>query len=417
MVFRILDYISCRLAYAIVCLMSILPRRNLFGKDNRKHILVIGNDRVGDILIRLPFYQALRNAFPKDAWHISITLPSYIVSTVSVLSYFDEVVETPIQWDNHALRWIFKKGTFISSTLRWAFCHKVDMLIAPVRFRALGCDLVHKLTTPQFSISYSVDKDWNAYPMSASFQKRMYDRRYTYLISPKAGRHQLDDLSEMLSIAISSGEKINPLFVRRCKMVMHPMEEWHAIVDIEYMQNFKRGQYAVFVPGASATIRQWSAESLAELAECIGENVIIVGNNLEHPLGEVIINQAKAKVVNLCGKTTIAQLGGVLLNAKFVVTNETGTATYAAVLGAPTVCILGGGDFGAFFPNPYYKNTVSVFHKEGCYYCGWKCKKTNLDVGKTAPCINAISVEEVMAAIASLSENNTEKDSCDASRD
>ena len=163
--------------------------------------------------------------------------------------------------------------------------------------------------------------------------------------------------------------------------------------------------YIVLVPGAGAKCRQWSVDSFVELADRIGGEFVVVGSKGERELGSRIADMAKARVVNLCGKTTIAQLGGILLNAKFVVTNETGTATYAAVLGVPTICILGGGDFGAFFPNPYCENTVSVFHGDGCYYCGWKCKKANLDILETAPCINSISVDDVMDAINRLSRN------------
>ena len=400
----ILDYIACHIACAIVWALAILPRRNLFANDTRKHILIIANDRVGDILIRLPFYAALRKAFPKEKWHITATLPNYMSKTLSALPYFDEILETPIQWDNHGLRWIFKRKQFISSPLRWAFWHKIDILISPVRFRALGCDFVHQLSRPRFSVAYSSEEDWNAFPMSVRHQRQVYDHKYTCLIKPTAARHQLDDLEKMLYKTILFGKEYGHAHVTCCKLSLTPQDEWKSIVDAGYATRNKLHHHVVFVPGASSEIRQWPAKSFAGLAEQLEGRIVVVGSANEHLLGERIISLSKSEVLNLCGKTTIAQLGAVLLNAKLVVTNETGTATYAAVLGVPTICILGGGDFGAFFPNPYYQNTVSVFRKDNCYFCGWKCKHGNANGLITAPCIQAVSVDDVLAAIGRLSD-------------
>ena len=77
MLFKVVDWICCRLANAIMLLLSLWPRRNEYDfspSKGKKHVLVVANDLLGDALVRMPFYVALRRAFPSETHHIAVML-------------------------------------------------------------------------------------------------------------------------------------------------------------------------------------------------------------------------------------------------------------------------------------------------------------------------------------------------------
>ena len=376
--------------------MALLPRRNIHD-SSKKIVLIIGNDRLGDSFVRLPFYEAVRRCFPRENWRIAVVLTPPIARALKTMPYFDEIIVSPLLCESHSLFWIFKQKMLICPLLRWAFKHRVDVLLDLLRLRSLGCDYVRHLTRPVVSMAYSAIENVKLFPMSAAYQLKHCDRQWTYLMQPKMGRHQFDDLNEILHIVMASPTIKKNAVIADGKSLLLPVEDMKEMLDERPSLTVGLNDYVTLVPGAGATYRQWDLDSFVELVDKMGGNFVVVGSESESALGKYILENAKSNIVNLCGKTTILQLGSVLAKSRVVITNETGTATYAAILGVPTVCILGGGDFGAFFPNPYCPNTVSVYHKEDCFNCGWKCPKKR-DANAVAPCIERITVDEVMNA-------------------
>ena len=270
----------------------------------------------------------------------------------------------------------------MDSSLRWALVHRIDIYLNPFRFRSLGHDHILKLTKPSVSIAYETLDQARIFPASAECQKRRFDSLYTHLlpIMPKAS--QVDEMYKMLSFAAPGA----------CTgLVPVSPKEVEPILDFSVGETLLR-PYIVIVPGAGADYRRWPVERFAQVACRLGANVVVVGTAAEAKLGDKIPN-----AVNLCGKTSLSKLGGILAGASLVITNETGTATYAAVIGARTLCLVGGGDFKAFFPNDFYKNTRSIYHFTPCFSCRWSCSQTSLS-NSVAPCIDSIGVDEVYAA-------------------
>ncbi|MBQ7177066.1 MAG: glycosyltransferase family 9 protein, partial [Victivallales bacterium] len=193
---------------------------------------------------------------------------------------------------------------------------------------------------------------------------------------------QVGEMGKMLSLVTGGGD-VDLAPVARSDI--------KSIIDCSIADKLEK-PYVVFVPGAGANCRRWPVERFAQVAAVLKRNIVVVGTKDEAVLGEAI-----PRAVNLCGKTSLSQLGGILAGADLVVANETGTATYAAVIGARTLCLVGGGDFKAFFPNEFYKNTRSIYHHDSCFSCMWNCSKTDLS-RRIAPCVDAISAEEVCEA-------------------
>ncbi|WP_158843639.1 glycosyltransferase family 9 protein [Saccharothrix deserti] len=99
------------------------------------------------------------------------------------------------------------------------------------------------------------------------------------------------------------------------------------------------GPYVVLHPGASAPARAWSpdrcAQTVTALAEA-GHRVLVTGGPDEAELTEYV---AGAHGVDLGGRTTFAELAGLLARADAVVVGNTGPAHLAVAVGTPVVSL------------------------------------------------------------------------------
>jgi ADP-heptose:LPS heptosyltransferase len=94
--------------------------------------------------------------------------------------------------------------------------------------------------------------------------------------------------------------------------------------------------YVVVHPGASVPARAWEPERYAELVERLDRQVVVTGGPSETQLTAFVAGE---KGIDLGGRTTLAQLAGVLEGADAVVVGNTGPAHLAAAVGTPVVSL------------------------------------------------------------------------------
>ena len=385
------DWICTKISALLMAFIVTLSKVMKKAKDSsKKCVFIYANDLLGDTMIKLPFFFSLRNEFPREQYHVVAVLSPVMAEMLGKVMLFDEIIEEPpLHW-RHPMFWIFRRGG-IARSLKWAFRNTAEVFIVCHRSRSLGCDFAMDLLNPSVSVAYMADVQTPMLPATAKYQAKNYDCKYTHLLVAKDGRHQMNDMDTLLSFVVG----------REIKSKIPSPDALVQMLDFSLLDSGVDVEYVVLVPGARVEYRRWPIERFIEIAQRLDCTIVIVGGKEESLLSKKIANNCH-HVIDLCGKTTLAQLGGVLSRAKFVVTNETGTASYSALLGAKTICILGGGDFGAFFPNSYCGNTISVFRRDKCFNCGWKCNKETFDDALAAPCIEAITVDDVYDAIRKL---------------
>ncbi len=146
-------------------------------------------------------------------------------------------------------------------------------------------------------------------------------------------------------------------------------------------------------PGASNAVRIWPPGCYARIAdffsEAYGARVLLGGSSSERELGEGIIRLCRSTPCNLIGGTTLPQLAAVLRLCSLYLGSESGPLHLAVAVGAPTLCIMGGGHFGRFYPYGDPKKHRMVFKQMDCYNCNWKC------IHQTVRCIEEISLSQV----------------------
>jgi heptosyltransferase I len=103
------------------------------------------------------------------------------------------------------------------------------------------------------------------------------------------------------------------------------------------------GTYVVMVPASSDRDKCWPADRFAAVADRIatdyGLAVVACGTRGEEPVIKDLQGISRARVVNLAGRTSLAELVSLLRRARLVISNDTGPGHIAAGLGVPLVML------------------------------------------------------------------------------
>ncbi len=150
-------------------------------------------------------------------------------------------------------------------------------------------------------------------------------------------------------------------------------------------------------PGSSWPQRQWPADRCAELVRHLvlerDVPVVVTGSAGERELAErVALAPPRCRV--LAGELGIAQMMGLLSEARLYVGPDTGIMHIAAGVGTPVVALFGPNDPGRF--GPVGPRDVALCARLGCSPCPQRrCPHDGL-------CMRAIGVDEVLAAVARI---------------
>jgi heptosyltransferase II len=156
-----------------------------------------------------------------------------------------------------------------------------------------------------------------------------------------------------------------------------------------------RGPWVGLSPGAAyGPAKRWPAARFAalgrELQREFEARLVLLGGNDERPVADEVREHLQGPVADLVGRTSLRQALGVLSNLNLLVTNDSGLMHAAAALSVPLVALFGSTDPGA--TGPFTSQATVIRHPWPCS----PCFKRTCDVGY--PCLDAISVNEVMAA-------------------
>jgi ADP-heptose:LPS heptosyltransferase len=107
--------------------------------------------------------------------------------------------------------------------------------------------------------------------------------------------------------------------------------------------------FIAFVPFARGSGKDWSVENYHKLIELIqakfsSTQIVVLGTKSD--FGKIQSNQA----IDLCGKTSIEELAGILSKSKVVVGADTGPMHLAAILNVPSIFIFGHSDINETAP-------------------------------------------------------------------
>jgi len=373
-VYRILAAIVVWFADSFSILSTPLP----FKKLNR--ILVIRLDHIGDYCLWEPQVESLRKLYPRSQYSMTLLANSSWAPLAQKTNKFDEVITVDVARLKRSLHYRFLMSRIIRKI-------RFGLLISPVYSRDFYVvDSIVRLSGAPVKIGFRGDAS-NILPSL----KWITDRWYSKLVEGDFAH--LSELEKNAEFIKGLGGEAALGLPKLCSSTSG------------FKNSFVYNNYFVIVPGGSWRGRCWPIEKFTELSRRIqnkyGIPGLICGTRQEKALGDAINEDLEIPLTNLCGQTSIIELKDVLENSRLLVTNETGSVHIGVAIGTPTVCVMGGGHFGRFFPYPgeLMPDTAdAVSFPMDCYGCNWDCRFKILE-NEAAPCIQSISVDAVWQAV------------------
>lgn len=148
-------------------------------------------------------------------------------------------------------------------------------------------------------------------------------------------------------------------------------------------------------PSANWPLKRWPAENFASLADNLIQNyncaVFFTGAEKDKEIVEKVTKNMRQKYFDLCGKTNLTELGALMKNMTFFISNDSGPAHLAAGLGVHTIVLFGPTSSEITAPKGKY---VKIIHKNsGCKIPCYKLDCLNNQ------CMKNIQVQDVLSEI------------------
>jgi heptosyltransferase-2 len=155
---------------------------------------------------------------------------------------------------------------------------------------------------------------------------------------------------------------------------------------------------ALGVGSTNSRAKRWSAERYATLADRLqieaGTNVLIVGSQDETDVAAAVTNVASQPIIDLSGKTTLAEITAILSVCDLFISNDMGLAHVAAATETETIVIFG--PTNDVTTRPFGGNSTVVRHDVECSPCMLR------DCPIDHRCMTRVSVEQVFETAVSL---------------
>ena len=162
--------------------------------------------------------------------------------------------------------------------------------------------------------------------------------------------------------------------------------------------------YVVVHPGASVPARAWSRERSRRLVGALagrGRRVVVTGGPGERALTAVVTAGARAGVVDLGGRTTLAELSAVLADADAVVVGNTGPAHLAAAVGRPVVSL-----FAPVVPAERWRPWRVPHVLLGDQHAACRDSRARVCPVPGHPCLDGVPIEAVVDAVELLAQTH-----------
>ncbi len=157
--------------------------------------------------------------------------------------------------------------------------------------------------------------------------------------------------------------------------------------------NKYRGIIAI-APLSSLMNRGWKKEYFTEVVNKLKEHhkIVLLGSKNQNMILKKYFGE-NTNLEILAGKLSLSEIPILLQKAKLFIGLDSGITHIALKMKTPLVAIIGGGEFGRFFPYQESKLTKFLYHKLECFLCHWECSQTEMS------CILGVTPEKVLQEV------------------
>lgn len=323
---------------------------------------------IGDSILSSCLLPALKNQYPQAK--IIIFASSENAAIYPILSGYDELVIVPVTAPLKTLRLVSKYSLdVLIDTSQWPRLSAIYSLFMRVRFR-IG------FKTPG--------------------QHRHFG--YDEVVEHSNAVHELDNFRSLLKPLDNICREIPSLDVEKITSQ-----------NLDFINLEKYQPYIVFHPWASGTrsdLREWPSDLWVELAKGLVQeewNIIISGSSQNHADAVALGNAigAEKRVAVIAGKLSLSELAKILLEAKVVISVNTGIAHLADHLRVPTIALNGPTNSSRWGVVNSSSKNIDVSKKSGGGF---------LNLGFEYPrnpqqCMNQITIQEIKSTLRQLTAN------------
>jgi ADP-heptose:LPS heptosyltransferase len=354
-------------------------------------ILIIQLGDIGDVVWSFPAFQAVREAYPAAEVAVLVREGSGSLLTAEA---------TP-------------PGIFEVRRGKTGFANRLRL--------SLG--LVWDLRRERFDIVFDLRGDerggYMAFVTGAPVRAALYfpsfpglrNHLFTHLVDPIGERMAVGAADASLFILQAFGietEKVVPELLlseevrfRAVKILagegVLPVAQATAVGELGVLEPRLNDRWVTVNPFSRWSYKEWGLEKWVQIIDWIwhsfGLSIVVVGSPAERERAEELVRNCAGKVFNLAGKTTLAELAGVLGQSRLHIGVDSAAPHIAAAVGTLTVILYGPSDWRYWAP-PGERHRV-VVPEMACVPCNQK----GCDGLGTSLCLDGLEIARVQAAI------------------
>ncbi len=150
----------------------------------------------------------------------------------------------------------------------------------------------------------------------------------------------------------------------------------------------------IIAPFSSTMDRDWKSIFFVKIIKelSIDHKIVLLGSRVQRKrLEDLCEDYSNIKIFP--GKLKLNEIPALLSKAKLFVGLDSGITHIALKVGIPLVAIIGGGEFGRFFPYSESKRTNFLYHKTDCFLCHWKC------IHRQKFCMTNVTPQDLLAVV------------------
>jgi heptosyltransferase II len=273
--------------------------------------VVIGLNWVGDNVLALPTYRALRHRFRQEGG-ISVAAPAHIATLLSATGIFRSVI--PWNGDTRDRIRLLREGRFRRA------------IILPNSFRAA-----------MIAFAAGIDERWG---YASDARSMLLTHRVPRDRDGDRG-HQLDDYATLLA-AMNAPRVVDEIPTMNIpQAVREKVRRMLAAYDV----HLDRPLFGLHPGGLYGRAKHWGDMRYGELADRLraaGYSVVLLTSPSERHQAESIANASTSDGIPMIGHDgDVLQLAAAISHCSVVVTNDSGPLHLATALAVPSVSIFG----------------------------------------------------------------------------
>jgi heptosyltransferase-2 len=331
-------------------------------KDNsQKHILIRLPNWVGDVIMALPFIDAVKKTFPEHLIHVVIK------KGLEDIIAFTEGIDTIYTYSKKEYKGLiggYKFGKQLSKKFNYEFF---------------------------YCLPNSFSSAWIGYFTQSKnrigFKNEMRNFLLSEACAKPTGQHRVNDYLHLL-------KEFSNIDAAQVKSSLHLTERHSHVSNTPVKKNL------LLNINSEAFSRRIPVESAASLLLKLGETnnytIYLSGSNKEIPYVKEVLNLLPEdfRIENWAGRTSLKELFELVGSMDFVVSTDSGIAHIANAFGVNTVVIFGAGDERN--TRPFNSRNLKIIRKPDleCAPC-----VSNKCIFQTPKCISELNMERVVTAL------------------